>query len=336
MQRINAEPRGDRSGSPRAGADRKAASTARWWLAREASAIRAPSMDSVQGFTQAVTTWLITHGLRVVIALALGATALYLGRRIVSRVFQPLVDASELEMRKRAETLRALVRSLISATLVLVTAIVVLSELGIDVGPVLAAAGIVGIAVGFGAQQLVQDVISGFFILMEDQIRVGDVIETAGRSGLVENVSLRSTKLRDLAGNVHFIRNGKIDVVTNMTKDFSFYLFDVGVAYDADLDAVFAALRATDADLRADPAYAGEILEPLEVLGVDRFADSSIVIKGRIKTLPSKQWRVGREYNRRRRAACAARGIEFPFPQITVWAGGAAAPRVPDPPPRAG
>ena len=182
-------------------------------------------MESVQGLTQAVTTWLITHGLRIVIAVALGAAALYLGRRIVSRVFQPLVDASELEMRKRAETLRSLVRSMITATLILVTAIVVLSELGINVGPVLAAAGIVGIAVGFGAQQLVQDVISGFFILMEDQIRVGDVIETAGRSGLVESVSLRSTKLRDLAGNVHFIRNGKIDVVTNMTKDFSFYLF---------------------------------------------------------------------------------------------------------------
>jgi small conductance mechanosensitive channel len=283
-------------------------------------------MSNLQGLTEAITAWIVTHGLRILVALVLGATALYLCRRIVFRVFQPLVHASEAEMRKRAETLRSLVRSLVTVTLILVTAIVVLSELGIDIGPVLAAAGIVGIAVGFGAQQLVQDVISGFFILMEDQIRVGDVIETAGRSGLVESVSLRTTKLRDLAGNVHFIRNGKIDVVTNMTKEFSFYVLEVGVAYGTDVDAVFDALRDTDAELRADPVFGGDVLEPLEVLGLDRFADSALLIKARLKTRPSKQWRVGREFNRRLHLTFAARDIEIPYPQVTVRTASPAAP----------
>jgi len=283
-------------------------------------------MSNLHDLTEAITTWLVTHGLRIVVALIVGATALYLGRRIVFQVFQPLVHASEAEMRKRAETLRSLVRSLVTVTLILVTVIVVLSELGINIGPVLAAAGIVGVAVGFGAQQLVQDVISGFFILMEDQIRVGDVIETTGRSGLVESVSLRTTKLRDLAGNVHFIRNGKIDVVTNMTKEFSFYLVEARVAYGSDVNGVFAALRDTDAELRADPGFGGDILEPLEVLGLDRFADSSLLIKARLKTRPSKQWRVGREFNRRLHITFAARNIEIPFPQVTVWTGQAAAP----------
>lgn len=278
-------------------------------------------MSNLQELSGAATAWLVSHGPRIVIALAIGATALFLGRRIVYRLFQPLVHASEAEMRKRAETLRSLIRSLVTVTLILVTVIVVLSELGIDIGPVLAAAGIVGIAVGFGAQQLVQDVISGFFILMEDQIRVGDVIETTGRSGLVESVSLRTTKLRDLSGNVHFIRNGKIDVVTNMTKEFSYYVLEIGVAYGTDPDAVFDALRATDAELRADPVFGGDVIEPLEVLGLDRFADSAVVIKARIKTWPSKQWRVGREYNRRLAATFAARNIEIPFPQVTVWTG---------------
>jgi len=197
----------------------------------------------------------------------------------------------------------------------------ILGEFGVKIGPILAAAGIVGLAVGFGSQQLVQDIISGFFILLEDQIRVGDVVEIAGKSGLVEKVSLRMTVLRDLSGNVHFVRNGKIDFVTNMTKEYSRYVFDIGVAYREDVDAVMQVLKEIDAELRTDDAYKDDILEPLEILGVDRFADSAVVIKARTTTKPIQQWRVAREFNRRLKKRFDALGIEIPFPHLTVYPG---------------
>jgi small-conductance mechanosensitive channel len=278
-------------------------------------------MPVAQQIADAVRTWLFTHGFKIVLAIVLCAVGMRLAQGVVDRIFSRLAQAEEVEMQKRADTLRSLVRYLVSTTLLVVTTIVVLSELGVNVGPVLAAAGIVGLAVGFGSQQLVQDVISGFFILVEDQIRVGDVIETAGRAGLVESVTLRTTKLRDLAGNVHFIRNGKIDVVTNMTKDFSYAVFEIGVAYREDVDDVIAVLHAVDDELRADPGLGPDVLEPLEVLGLDRFADSAVIIKARTKTRPSRQWRVSREFNRRVKAAFDRRGIALPFPHVTVYAG---------------
>jgi small conductance mechanosensitive channel len=197
----------------------------------------------------------------------------------------------------------------------------VMNEIGIAIGPILAAAGIVGLAVGFGAQNLVQDVISGFFILMEDQIRVGDVIQTAGKGGLVEKVNLRMTVLRDLAGNVHFIRNGKIDIVTNMTKDFSRFVFEIGVAYREDVDEVIEVIKKVDEELRNDPAYSHDILEPIEVLGLDQFADSALIIKARTKTVPIQQWRIGREFNRRLKKKFDELNIEIPFPHRTVYMG---------------
>ena len=174
---------------------------------------------------------------------------------------------------------------------------------------------------GCGAQQLVQDVISGFFILLEDQIRVGDVIETAGHAGLVEGVTLRTIRLRDLSGNVHYVRNGQVDVVSNMTKDFSFYLFDIGVAYRENVDQVIEVMKAVDEGIRADAAFSTDILAPLEVLGLDRFGDSAVTIKARLKTKPSQQWRVGREFNRRLKIAFDREDIEIPFPHVTVYVG---------------
>lgn len=278
-------------------------------------------MPQAQQLIETTVSWLLSHGLRILVIVVLVVVAVFLARRIISRVFRPLVGNRESEMAKRAQTLRSLVGYTANITLIVVGVIAVLSELGINIGPVLAAAGIVGVAVGFGSQQLVQDVISGFFMLMEDQIRVGDVIETGGRSGVVEGITLRTTKLRDLAGNVHFVRNGGIDVVTNMTKEFSFYVFDVGVAYREDVDEVIEVLRGVDAELRADPDYQADILAPLEVLGLDRFDDSAVVVKARTKTRPGKQWRMGREFNRRLKLAFDARQIEIPFPHVVVYAG---------------
>jgi len=178
-----------------------------------------------------------------------------------------------------------------------------------------------GLAVGFGAHGLVKDRISGFFILMDNQIRVGDVVQINGRGGLVENINLRITTLRDLAGNVHFVPNGTIDVVTNMTMGYSRYVFEVGVAYREDVEEVIEVLKQVDEELRADPDFADDITEPLEVLGLDQFADSAIIIKARTTTKPIRQWRVGREFNLRLKKAFDRRGIEIPFPHLTVYPG---------------
>jgi small-conductance mechanosensitive channel len=191
----------------------------------------------------------------------------------------------------------------------------------VDVAPIIAAAGVIGLAVGFGAQNLVQDFITGFFMLLEDQIRVGDVVQIGDKGGLVEKVNLRMVILRDLAGNVHFIRNGKIDIVTNMTKDYSHYVFNVGVAYREDVDQVIEVLKGIDEEIRRDAAYKDDILAPLEVMGLDSFADSAVIIKARIKTKPIQQWRIGREFNRRIKKKFDELNIEIPFPHQTIYFG---------------
>jgi small conductance mechanosensitive channel len=197
----------------------------------------------------------------------------------------------------------------------------ILKELGLEIAPILAAAGVAGIAIGFGAQELVKDVINGFFILLDDQIRVGDVVNIADKGGLVERVDLRMIVLRDLAGNVHFVRNGQINVVTNMTKEYSRYVFDIGVAYRENVDEVIEVIKQIDAELREDPDYKNDILEPIEILGLDKFADSAIVIKARTKTLPIRQWAIGREFNRRLKKRFDEQGIEIPFPHQTLYIG---------------
>ena len=205
--------------------------------------------------------------------------------------------------------------------ILLIAAVMLLGQLGVQIGPIIAAAGVVGLAVGFGAQNLVQDVIGGFFLLLEDQVRVGDVVQLNEKSGLVEKITLRITILRDFSGNVHYVRNGKIDVVTNMTKEFSYYVFEIGVAYREDTDEVTAVIEAVGKNLQSDPAFKDDIEAPVEVVGVDKFGDSAIVIKARIKTKPIQQWRVGREFNRRLKKKFDELGIEIPFPHITLYPG---------------
>ena len=225
------------------------------------------------------------------------------------------------EQKKKIQTLSTVVHRMATIGIVVVAMMTVLKEFGIDIGPILAGAGVLGVAVGFGAQHLVQDVISGFFIILDDQIRVNDIVEIAGKSGVVEKINLRVTVLRDVAGNVHYVRNGQIGAVTNMTKDYSRYVFDVGVAYREDVDEVISVIRTVDEALRSDADYREDILEPIEVLGLDRFADSAVVIRARTKTRPMQQWRVGREFNRRLKKELDARGIEIPFPHVTLYMG---------------
>jgi len=269
----------------------------------------------------AIYKWLLTSGLRIVLVLVIGLVVLKVVRLIVSRLFTGLSKSADVEMKKRADTLTSIVHYIVTLVIGVVAFIMILGELGVEIGPIIAAAGVLGLAVGFGAQNLVQDVISGFFILLEDQIRVGDVVNISGKGGLVERITLRMTILRDLAGNVHYIRNGNIDTVTNMTKEYSRYVFDIGVAYREDVDEVIEVIKQVDEELRADADFSPDILEPIEILGLDQFADSALIIKARTKTKPIQQWRIGREFNRRLKKRFDEKNIEIPFPHITLYMG---------------
>ena len=269
-------------------------------------------------FWNRLQQWVLTSGLRIALIVVLALVAIGVARWITRRLFEKFAS-KDGEARKRADTLAGVVGALVTVTAVVLAVIMVLEELGVAIGPALAAVGIVGVAVGFGSQYLVRDIISGFFILMDNQIRVGDMVDI-GKSGLVEKVGLRVTVLRDLSGNVHYVRNGEISIVTNMTKEFSYYLFDIGVAYREDVDEVISVIRLVDQGMR-ESELKDDILEPIEILGLDKFGDSAIIIKARTKTRPIRQWAVGREFNRRLKKAFDERGIEIPFPHITLYPG---------------
>jgi small conductance mechanosensitive channel len=214
-----------------------------------------------------------------------------------------------------------LVQTLALIVIWTVVVIIALGQLGLDVTPILAGAGIAGLAVGFGAQNLVRDVISGFFVVLENQVRVGDVAVVNGTGGLVEAITFRTIVLRDLAGVVHVFPHGTVNTMANMTKGWSAYVLDVGVAYKEDTDRVAAVMERVATELRADPRYTASILEPIEIFGVDSFGESDVTIKARLKTRPLQQWPVGREYRRRLKKAFDAEGIEIPFPHRSLHVG---------------
>ncbi len=222
-----------------------------------------------QGFLEEIfTTSLLRSGFHILIILLLAWIALKMAKKLSQGLVRFVTRQKEdEEFQKRTRTLGEVVRYVIVLVVFAVATMTVLKELGIDIGPVLAAAGIVGLAVGFGAQSLVKDVISGFFILLEDQIRVGDVINIADKGGLVEKVGLRTTVLRDLQGNVHYVPNGNISVVTNMTKEFSRYVFDIGVAYREDVDEVIEVIKGIDEEMRQDPEFRDDLSNPLRSWG---------------------------------------------------------------------
>jgi moderate conductance mechanosensitive channel len=225
------------------------------------------------------------------------------------------------EATKRAETLGRVVRYLIAVVISLIAGMLVLSEMGVSVAPILGAAGVVGLAVGFGAQSLVRDFFNGFFILLENQIRQGDVVKLGEHAGMVEVVTLRYVQLRDYDGNVHYVPNGTIKTVINMTRGFSNAVMDIGVAYRENVEDVMTVMRTVAEALQQDEAFGLRITAPLEIAGVDRWGDSSVVIRCRFRTLPLEQWGVRREYLKRLKAAFDAAGIEIPYPHLTVYAG---------------
>lgn len=262
---------------------------------------------------------LVTSGLRISIVLLmvwLATKAIRLFSRRIEAMIEAKAEArggSSQEGKKRVETLLALVRQGLVILLWVVAMLITLRELGVEIAPILASAGIVGIAVGFGAQNLVRDVISGFFFILENQIRVGDVASINGTSGLVEEINFRTIVLRDLQGRVHIFPNGTVTTMTNLTREWSAYVFDINVAYKEDIDRVVALLRQVGAELRADALFSDQILEDIEVFGVEQLADNGVIIRGRIKTLPIHQWEVGREFLRRVKNTFDQHQVEIPF-----------------------
>ena len=270
---------------------------------------------------QRLAFWAFSSGLRVVLIGVLAYALIRIVALLVSRFEAEISTGTTLdalERAKRARTLGSVVSKVATVLVVGVALLMILREFEIDIAPVLAGAGIAGLAVGFGAQTLVRDIISGFFLILEDQVRVGDVAAINGTGGLVEQINLRTIVLRDLEGTVHVFPNGAIQTLANRSKEFSFYVFDLGISYREDPDRVARVLREVSAELQADPAFAPWILEPLEILGLDAFGDYSMTLKFRVKTVPLKQWEVGRELRKRIKRRFDAEGIEIPFPERVV------------------
>jgi moderate conductance mechanosensitive channel len=256
----------------------------------------------------------------VLVALLARAVTTRLIRTFRQRLTARMADDTQV---RRAETLGRALRYAASVVILVLAGMLVLGELGVSMAPLLGAAGVVGIAIGFGAQSLVKDYFNGFFLLLENQLARGDVVELGGKAGQVEDLTLRYVKLRDYDGNVHFVPNGLVGTVTNMSHEFAYAVIDVGIAYREDVDMALAVMRKACESLRQDPAFAGRILAPFEVAGLDRLADSAVIVRGRFKVGPLQQWDVRRECLRRIKQHFDAAGIEIPFPHLTVYAGAA-------------
>jgi len=259
---------------------------------------------------------------RVLLILVLAWIAVSLSQRLIRGIRRYMyARAGTAEDAKRVDTIGRVFRYIAAVVISLVAGMLVLSELGVSIAPILGAAGVVGVAVGFGAQSLVKDFFSGFFMLLENQIRVGDVVNVSGKSGLVEEVTLRYVRLRDYEGNVHFIPNGEITVVSNFTLDFAYAVVDAGVAYREDADQALEIMRRVAEEMRQDAAFAQKITEPPEMVGVERWDDSAVILRVRFKVLPNEQHDVRREYLKRLKRAFDAAGVEIPYPHVTVYAG---------------
>lgn len=275
-------------------------------------------------FSGSFADWqgLVVSAAHIVLILALSWLVLRLTRKAMARLRQHLqADLGDAERIKRLNTLEQVARYIVAVLVTLVAGMLVLSELGISIAPILAAAGVVGIAVGFGAQSLVKDYFNGLFLLLENQVRQGDVVEVAGKGGLVEEMTLRYIRLRDYEGSVHYVPNGSVDTVTNRSRGFAYAVIDVGVAYREDIDTVYAVMREVASELRADDEFAAKIVDDIEIAGVDQWGDSAVVIRCRFKVLPLEQWGVRRAYLYRLKRAFDAAGIEIPYPHLTVYAG---------------
>lgn len=261
-------------------------------------------------------------GLRIALILIAAWWAIAVMQRAIKALrIRIATRFGDREAVQRAATLGRVFRYMTAVAISLVAGMLILSEIGISVAPILGAAGVAGLAVGFGAQALVKDYFTGFFLLLENQIRQGDVVQLGDHAGSVEEVTLRYVRLRDYDGRVHFVPNGTITSVINMSRGFAYAVMDVSVAYHEDLAKVMRVMADTAAQMRADPAFLERILEDFEMAGVERWGDSAVVVRGRFKVAPLQQWDVRRTYLLKLKARFDAEGIEIPFPQLSIHAG---------------
>ena len=255
---------------------------------------------------------------RILLVVLLALLVLRFMRAGVRRLEQYLADGHDpngSESGKRAKTLGNLLRNVAGVLIAAVATLMVLQELRINIMPILTGAGILGLAVGFGAQTLVKDVIGGFFLILENQVRVGDVAQINGTGGLVEGINLRTIVLRDQSGAVHVFPCGGVTTLANLSKDYAYALLDIQVAYKHDTDEVVNVMQHVSEQMRLSASHGPAMLEPLEVIGIEGFGESSVTIRVRMKTLPLKQWETAREFRRLLKKAFEGAGIEIPFPQ---------------------
>ncbi len=262
----------------------------------------------------------------IALRVTLIAIAAWIAAGVLDRMIHVLRERiarrlDEREQIKRAETIGRVLRYIASVVLSLIAGVLILSELGVAIAPILGAAGVVGLAIGFGAQSLVKDYFTGFFLLLENQLTTGDVVEVGGKSGLVEDLTLRFVRLRDYEGNVHYVPNSQITTVTNMSRGFAQAVIDIGIAYREDIDDAFEVMRSVGRALRDDPLFGPKIRDDLEIAGVERWDNSAVQLRCRFRVAPLEQWNVRREFLRRLKRAFDECGIEIPFPHLTVYAG---------------
>ncbi len=272
-----------------------------------------------------IVNWLLYDFTYILISLVVVIVLIWLLNAISRNLEKVILKRSDAlhdkEAQKRVKTLMSIVRGIMRLILWAIFALILLKRIGIEIGPIIASAGIAGIAIGFGAQELIRDFLAGFFVLLDNQIRTDDIVVINGTTGVVEKIELRTIRLRDHSGVVHIFQHGKVNTLSNMTKEWSALVFEIGVAYKEDVDTVIAIMKSVGEDLEKDSRFSGNILEPISILGVEQFANSSIQLKVRIKTQTGEQWQTRREYMRRLKYAFDKKGIEIPFPHTTLYWG---------------
>lgn len=279
-------------------------------------------MFTYETFLTLTTPWALVHGIKIVLIIG-GSIIAYLiaaysSEKIIRRLIHSGVNVSPDAEKKREDTLITVFQSTLKVLIWTVAIMMSLSEIGIDIGPIIAAAGVVGLALGFGGQYLIKDVIAGLFIILENQYRVGDVVCIGDTCGLVERVNLRLTILRDLDGTVHHVSNGEIKIASNLSKVYSRVNLNIGVAYDTDIEKLITVINTVGKDLAEDPHWKSSLLTAPQFSRIDNFADSAIVVKILGDTAPLRQWDVTGELRKRLKIAFDQAGIEIPFPQVTM------------------
>ena len=275
--------------------------------------------ELLTGYADQFLPWIYSHGLKIVVIIAAAFLSVWIGKKLIVRIIRTSIVAdrfmSKTAEKKREDTLIKIISIIIRVLVISIAALMIFQEFGLQIGPILAGAGVVGLAIGFGGQYLIRDIITGLFIILENQYRIGDVVNFDGTGGLVEDISLRMTTLRDIDGTVHHIPHGEIKRVANLTKVFARVNLDIGVAYNSDLEHVIKVINKTGDDLAADPEWKDLIIKPPRFLRVNEFADSAIVLKILGDTQPIHQWAVAGEFRKRLKIAFDKEKIEIPFPQ---------------------